>query len=816
MAEQSAKLNFILRLTDQVTAPLAKVKAGFAELAGKGQAHIAQMGVGLAGLVGSALSIDESLAPALEMNRTLAEVRSLGVAEQALDNLQRKALSFSMAYGESAREFVASAYDIQGAISGLVGSELATFTEASAIMAKATKASATTMSDYVGTMYGIFQNQADAMGKSVWIQDLAGQTAYALNIFKTTGEGMSEAFSGLGASATSAGISLTEQMAILGTLQATMSGSEAGTKYKAFLNGVGQAQKELGLSFADTHGRLLPMMEVLEKIVGKFGTELTLAESDTLKKAFGSDEAVDLIKLLMTNVGGLGDSIAALGKIKGMDYAVDMAKVMVDPWQRAAAAVEALRIAFGQTLVPILTPLMERLAAIAGTLTRWIKLFPNIARWLGIVTLGVLGLVGATAGLTILGGLFGTLALLVSPIALIVLGIGLLVAAVAGAILWWDTLKARFGDTGWFRALTALVEVGAALFGLLAPVLRFVWNGLQQIWSMGVRVVEWLGSLDGVIATATAAWNGFLDILNTYGPFTVLRNALGQLIWLLNKIPGIEIDVGLSELPSLPAGTTAPSTPAVDRALGRALPATAAETSPLVLTAPSVQPPAPVALPQPVVQAAPPLVLAAPAVQPPAPVALPQPAVQAAPPLVLAAPAVQSPAPVALPQPVMQAAPPLALAAPAVQPPAPIALPQPVVQAAPPLVLAAPTVQPPAPVALPQPVVQAAPPLALAAPAVQPPAPIALPQLVVQAAPPLVLAPPPTARAEQARERINAPLASLAPQRPGAVPPGGLLTSIQNTTHQNRGTHVEKVEIHTGKPMSPLELENMLSMAVGG
>lgn len=27
---------------------------------------------------------------------------------------------------------------------------------------------------------------------------------------------------------------------------------------------------------------------------------------------------------------------------------------------------------------------------------------------------------------------------------------------------------------------------------------------------------------------------------------------------------------------------------------------------------------------------------------------------------------------------------------------------------------------------------------------------------------------------------------------------------------------VEKVEIHTAKPMSPLEMENMMAMAVGG
>ena len=49
------------------------------------------------------------------------------------------------------------------------------------------------------------------------------------------------------------------------------------------------------------------------------------------------------------------------------------------------------------------------------------------------------------------------------------------------------------------------------------------------------------------------------------------------------------------------------------------------------------------------------------------------------------------------------------------------------------------------------------------------------------------------------------------------MPQGGLLTSIQNNnSSQNKGTHVENVNIHTGKTMTPLEMENMVAMAVGG
>ena len=70
---------------------------------------------------------------------------------------------------------------------------------------------------------------------------------------------------------------------------------------------------------------------------------------------------------------------------------------------------------------------------------------------------------------------------------------------------------------------------------------------------------------------------------------------------------------------------------------------------------------------------------------------------------------------------------------------------------------------------------------------------------------------------ENARQALSSAIPSLSPARPSAVPAGGLLTKIQNnSSSQNKGTHVENVNIHTGKAMSPLEMESMMAMAVGG
>ena len=96
-----------------------------------------------------------------------------------------------------------SSYDIQSAIDGLSSADLSQFTLSSNVLAAATKADAATVTNYMGTMYGIFKTQANEMGKSEWVQQVTGMTATAVQAFKTTGAEMSAAFTSVGANATS-------------------------------------------------------------------------------------------------------------------------------------------------------------------------------------------------------------------------------------------------------------------------------------------------------------------------------------------------------------------------------------------------------------------------------------------------------------------------------------------------------------------------------------------------------------------------------------------------------------------------------------
>ncbi len=486
------KLLMQMSLIDQVTKPLQGITKEMTQASELGKQGLQNVATGTAGIVAAGFAVQNALMPAIEMDRKLGEVASLGVTGDALKQLQVTALEFSAEYGKSATDFVAASYDIQSAIAGLDGNELSQFTKASGVLAAATKADTSTITNYMGTMYGIFKNQATEMGKGAWVELVAGQTASAVQMFKTTGAEMSSAFTSVGANATSAGIAMSEQMAILGTLQATMSGSEAGTKYKAFLAGVANAQDKLNLSFTDSQGQMLPMLDILDKLKGQYGETLSVAEAADLKKAFGSEEAVSMIKLLMADTDGLASSIETLGNVQGMSKAEEMASKMTDQWERLESSWFAVRAAVFGAILPSINAVVGSLSDGLVWLTGWTDEFPWLTELLGYAAIAGLSLGGVVAGLSLAMGIgqmmsggwavtMGTLngvlkllristlamtastwlfnaALWANPITWVVVGIVALVAAVGAMIYWWDDLKASFGDTAVFKFLSDTID----------------------------------------------------------------------------------------------------------------------------------------------------------------------------------------------------------------------------------------------------------------------------------------------------------------------------------------------------------------------
>ncbi|HII3714006.1 TPA: phage tail tape measure protein [Pasteurella multocida] len=479
-------LEYVISLVDQVSAPLKGVMKSIDDIGNRGKDAMIKIGAGVGGIVAAGVALQGAIAPAIEMNRAIGEVRSLSVAEESLRKLTDTALEFSSQYGESATDFVRSSYDIQSSIAGLQGDELAEFTKASNLLAKGTKANASTITNYMGTMYGIFEEDAKAIGNANWVQEIAGKTALAVKMFKTSGDGMSAAFTSVGASAKSAKIGISEQFAVLGTLQATMSGSEAGTKYKAFLAGVGNAQKALNLQFTDSNGNMLDMVSILNKIKGKFGDTLELAESDALKKAFGSNQAVALIELLLPKVNNLKGSIQDLAKVKGMDDLEKMAQAMTDPWARFSQTLNNIKTAIGTEVLRVIEPIANKIADLGTNFVKWLSTYKNIARWIGYIVGALIGFTGFTAALTLMSGVVAAIGVafsfLFSPIAAVIALIGAIVVVV---------YKFRAELFGFIKGVVKGFKSVGVSFEPVAKAFGKLWDSLKRIeqtiaWAFGL------------------------------------------------------------------------------------------------------------------------------------------------------------------------------------------------------------------------------------------------------------------------------------------------------------------------------------------
>lgn len=236
-------LEYIIRLTDQLSAPLRGVMKSIDDLGKRGEDAMKKIGIGAAGLYGTGAALKSALDPAIDFSRAMNEVKAAGVGASGLAKIQDFALDFSSTFGIASTDVVNSVNEIARAINGLTDDELISFSKASNLLAKATGSNVAAMGSYISQLYGIFGDQAAAMGKSQWVEMISAQATVTANKFKSSGESLMQAFTNLGSSAKSHGIQAAEQFAVIGNLQNVFEGGLAETKYAAFLNGAIKAQK---------------------------------------------------------------------------------------------------------------------------------------------------------------------------------------------------------------------------------------------------------------------------------------------------------------------------------------------------------------------------------------------------------------------------------------------------------------------------------------------------------------------------------------------------------------------------------------------
>lgn len=594
-------LEYIISLTDQLSAPLKGVMKSIDDLGKRGADAMKNIGIGVAGIVGAGVALKSALDPAIEFSRAINEVKAAGIGASGLEKVEQFALDFSSSFGIASNEVVNSVNEIARAIDGLTDDELISFSKGSNILAKATGSSVQEMGSYLSTMYGIFQQEADRMGKSKWVEMMAGQATLTANMFKSSGESLSQAFTNLMSTGQSKGVELAEQFAVLGNLQSVMPGGMSGTKYAAFLNGVGKASKKLGLDFLDANNRMLPITDILSKIKKSYGDTIDEVEAQQLAKAFGTNDAVQVINYLLPKIDSLKDNIKEIGGVNNLDDAVRVSKITTDSWMRFSAILQNIKIAIGVEILKKIEPLFNRMADLGKEFVTWLKTYKNIARWIGYAVGALIGFTGLTAALTLMSGIISAIGVafsfLASPIMLVtaaIVGLGIFIYKfrdefmqfISGFIqgfkaagvsldplfnafsLVWGALQKigatigriiglfggasdsaysfqQFGiDLGYalgvvFNTVLDAVELVAQAFNFVADVFSIVVNSIIDGWQTVLTLWDSSAPIDSFLKIGDALGNIFLNAFQ--GIVNAFVKMLNFIIEKANSLPGINI-----------------------------------------------------------------------------------------------------------------------------------------------------------------------------------------------------------------------------------------------------------------------------------
>lgn len=510
-----------------------------------------------------------------EVASAQGELQSLGVGAEGIDKVTKAARDFSQQWsGTTQEQFITASYDIKSGIASLSDEAVGQFTKIAALTAGATKASTGQMTALMASGYNIYRDQFNQFAQDNikgWESMSASERdirfgeyfsagiAASVQAFQTDGAKLSEAIKSLGAAATSSNVPLSEQLSVLGQLQMTMGGSEAATKYKAFLRSATSANDKLGMSFIDANDQLRSMPEILEQLRDRYGETLSDIEKAKLKDAFGTDEAVDMITLLYPKLDQLKGNMTNIHQALngGLALTMKMAGAILNGPNESLTLFEqrlsGLVIVLGKAIAPAVQFVAETFGTLLVWITNLLEAFPMLRGVIGTVIVSLTALKAAIlvtklSQITLnfsmikniqLTGTMGVVqhalamktkvlaasqwalnaALTANPIGLIVAGVAALVAVVAVVIKYWEPLSGFFSglwenlkttfSIGWefiksifmFSPLGWVIQAWQPLTdffdGIWQSITGMFSDGLQYITGMLSQVSDWWSGLFG-------------------------------------------------------------------------------------------------------------------------------------------------------------------------------------------------------------------------------------------------------------------------------------------------------------------------------
>ncbi len=576
MADLKAKIN--LKLIDGITAPAKQMQAAFGRLRGsaskpikdstqsaikkqrsfrqelkltteaiKRQHKTMNMGTSLKmAAAGTAITIGaakakQAIGGALGSIRgeqaALGDLATVGITQ--FDAMKAKGRELKQSLGVSSEEFIAAAYDIKSGISSLSDEGVAAMTEAAAITAKATKGSTTQMTSFFASAYGMFKEQHADMSDADFGNMFAGSLAKSVQQFKTTGSAMQQAMENAGET----GLKMQEQMSIVGMLQASMQAGEAGTALKSFTTNALTAQERLQkagkkVDFINADDQLKSAADMMGELKKLYGETLEATEIDELKKAFGSDEAMKMIKALWGQEEAIRANEQALKDANGEHIKMAKLNQAADKFNnidRMKDSATVLKQTMGDALLPAVSALAAAITPLIQNFTKFLENNQALAAVLG----------GVAVGFTGIASVAGPLLIAIPAISHGMLGLKIALAAIKVASLaaskGFITMGAALMTTpvGWvIAAIAAIAGVAYLIYknwDKIKPYFQALWNGIKNIFAktigfikkylswtpVGMIISNWAGIKNAIcnpVETAkvalNAVWNGIKILFN--------------------------------------------------------------------------------------------------------------------------------------------------------------------------------------------------------------------------------------------------------------------------------------------------------------
>ena len=507
MARDIPAVRMVYSVVDRASAPLRAIRQRMRMMSNQAQRSMrssarANLSVARTAAATVAAVAGVSIRQRGNTEDALGELSSLGVKK--LGVLTNAARDFSNRWSRTTRvDFLKAAYDIKSGISSLSDDGVADFTRLAAMTATATKATTGEMTSLFAQAYNIYRKQFGSDQK--FGQAFSAGISESVKRFRTDGKKMTGAIGNLGGVASSFGVQMSEQIAVLGYLQNTInSGEEAGTGYKAVMLRLIEAGTKLGTSFVDTSGKALPLTKVLAKISNemkrteKAGKKKQFMQA--LKVAFG-EEGYKIISLLLGQYKDLQEHIDGVSKAmtKGETHTRLMASEQEKGSNRSTArminSLSNLAGAIGEVLSPAVEKITNSFAAWSVRMQKVISQNPGLVKAVAAVTTVVIAFVAAL-GAAKIAMLALAVASAMNPMVWIAAGIvaaiAAIIAAAAALYYYWDDIVGALSFIwddfvgGIKSAVTAIdgyaADIRAALAsfgnfmdGLVAQ-LKFIWD----------------------------------------------------------------------------------------------------------------------------------------------------------------------------------------------------------------------------------------------------------------------------------------------------------------------------------------------------